>query len=107
MLAGNELAYVTDAVSTGWISSSGKYVTEFEKAFADYCGVSHAVAVCNGTVALHLMLVAAGIGPGDEVIIPSFTMASVITSYSIHYTKLYEDQQNFAFLKVRDKVLFY
>ncbi len=84
MLAGNELAYVTDAVSTGWISSSGKYVTEFEKAFADYCGVSHAVAVCNGTVALHLMLVAAGIGPGDEVIIPSFTMAS--SAFAVCYT---------------------
>lgn len=84
MLAGNELAYVTEAVNTGWISSSGKYVGDFEKAFAEYCGVQYAVAVCNGTVALHLMLVAAGIGPGDEVIIPSFTMAS--SAFAVCYT---------------------
>lgn len=74
LLAGNELKYVTDAVSTGWISSAGKYVTDFERAFADYCGVRHGIAVCNGTVALHLALKALGVGPGDEVIIPDFTM---------------------------------
>ena len=73
LLAGNELKYVTDAVSTGWISSAGKYVTDFERAFADYCGVRHGIAVCNGTVALHLALKALGVGPGDEVIIPDFT----------------------------------
>lgn len=84
MLAGNELKYVTDAVSTGWISSSGKYVTDFETAFASYCGVKYAVAVSNGTVALHLMLVAAGIGKDDEVIIPSFTMAS--SAFAVCYT---------------------
>lgn len=84
MLAGNELKYVTDAVSTGWISSSGKYVTDFETAFASYCGVKYAVAVSNGTVALHLMLVAAGIGNDDEVIIPSFTMAS--SAFAVCYT---------------------
>ena len=84
MLAGNEEKYVMDAVSTGWISSSGKYVTDFEEAFADYCGAKYAVAVCNGTIALHVMLVAAGIGKGDEVIIPSFTMAA--TAFSICYT---------------------
>ena len=74
MLAGNELAYVTDAVRTGWISSAGNYVSAFEKAFAEYCGVKHGIAVCNGTVALHLALRALGVGPGDEVIIPDFTM---------------------------------
>ena len=84
MLAGNELKYVSEAVSTGWISSSGKYVTEFEKAFAAYCGTRYAIAVCNGTVALHLMLVAAGIGEGDEVILPDFTMAS--SAFAICYT---------------------
>jgi perosamine synthetase len=70
------LAYVTEAVSGGWISSAGKYVGEFEIAFAAYCGVGHAIAVCNGTAALHLALVALGVGPGDEVIIPDFTMAA-------------------------------
>jgi perosamine synthetase len=50
-LNGNELKYVDDAVRTGWISSSGKYVKAFEEAFAEYCGVKYAVAVCNGTTA--------------------------------------------------------
>jgi perosamine synthetase len=74
LLAGNELKYVTEAVSKGWISSSGGFVKEFEQKFAAYLGVEHAVTVTNGTAALHLALVAAGIGPGDEVIVPSFTM---------------------------------
>lgn len=83
-LSGNEMKYVAEAMSEGWISSSGKFVTEFEKAFARYCGAKHAIAVCNGTVALHLMLVASGIGKGDEVILPSFTMAS--SAFAICYT---------------------
>lgn len=74
LLLGNELEYVTEAVSKGWISSSGGYVHEFEKKFAEHLGVRHAVTTCNGTVALHLALVAAGIGEGDEVIVPTFTM---------------------------------
>ena len=83
-LLGNELKYVTDAVQTGWISSAGKYVSEFEERFADYCGCKYGVAVCNGTVALHLALVAAGIGEGDEVIIPDFTM--IATAFAVCYT---------------------
>src|SRR6266496_1099800 len=71
-----ELAYVTDAVRSGWISSSGVYVDRFESSFAALCGVRHAVAVANGTVALHLALRAAGIGAGDEVIVPSLTFAA-------------------------------
>ena len=84
LLAGNELAYATEAVSSGWISSSGKYVSAFEEAFAAYCGAKHGIAVCNGTVALHLALVALGIGPGDEVIIPDFTMAA--SAFAVCYT---------------------
>ena len=84
LLGGRELEYVTDAVRTGWISSSGSYVTRFEEAFAEYCGVRHAVAVCNGTVAIHLALAALGIGRGDEVIIPSFTM--IATAFAVCYT---------------------
>jgi len=84
MLVGNELKYVSEAIATGWISSSGKYVQEFENAFAAYCGAKYAVSVCNGTVALHLMLVAAGISKGDEVIIPNFTMIS--TAFAVCYT---------------------
>jgi perosamine synthetase len=84
-LQGNELEYVNEAVSSNWISSAGRFVGAFERAFAEYCGVRYAVAVCNGTVALHLMIVAAGIGEGDQVIIPDFTMAS--SAFSICYTR--------------------
>lgn len=84
LLAGNELKYVTEAVSTGWISSSGKYVSEFERQFASYCGCQYGVAVCNGTIALHLALIALGIGKGDEVIIPSFTM--IASAFAVCYT---------------------
>lgn len=81
---GNELAYVNDAVKSGWISSSGDYVSRFEKAFAEYCGSGHGIAVCNGTVALHLALVALGVGPGDEVILPDFTM--IASAFAVCYT---------------------
>ncbi len=84
LLAGNELKYINDAVSTGWISSAGGYIERFEKAFADYCGVKYGVAVCNGTVAIHLALVALGIGSGDEVIIPNFTM--IASAFAVCYT---------------------
>lgn len=83
-LNGNELQYVTDAISTGWISSAGKYVTEFENKFAEYCGCKYGVAVCNGTVALHLALISMEIGKGDEVIIPSFTM--IASAFAVCYT---------------------
>ena len=84
LLDGNELKYITEAVETGWISSSGSYIEKFEKAFAEYCGVNYAVAVCNGTVALHLALVSLGIGKGDEVIIPDFTM--IASAFAVCYT---------------------
>ena len=83
-LNGRELEYVTDAVRTGWISSSGKYVTAFEEKFAAYCGVAHGVAVCNGTIALHLALLALGVGKGDEVILPTFTM--IASAFAVCYT---------------------
>lgn len=83
-LAGNEKKYVADCLETGWISSTGKYVTAFEEAFATYCGTRYAVGVCNGTVALHLALVAAGIGKGDEIIVPNFTM--IASAFAVCYT---------------------
>ena len=83
-LGGRELEYVTKAVSGGWISSSGSYVAEFEKEFAKYLGVPYAVTTTSGTTALHLALVAAGIGPGDEVIIPAFTM--IASAFAVCYT---------------------
>lgn len=67
---------VRKALRTGWLSSVGPFVSEFEQAFANYIGVKHGVAVTSGTAALHVALLALGIGPGDEVIVPAFTMAA-------------------------------
>jgi perosamine synthetase len=83
-LGEREEAYVLDAVRSGWISSLGKYVTQFESMFADFCGVDHAVSVSNGTTALHLALHALGIGPGDEVIVPALTF--VASANAVTYT---------------------
>ncbi len=80
LLAGNELNYVTDCIKTNWISSQGKYVKGFEKIMADFHDCPYALAVSNGTVALHLALIALGIGPGDEVIVPDLTFAASINS---------------------------
>ena len=73
---GNEKKYVDDCMKSGWISSAGKYVELFETAFAEFCGVKHAIACCNGTVALHLALLALGVQPGDEVIVPTLTFVA-------------------------------
>ena len=83
-LNGNEVKYVKDCIETGWISSSGKYVQAFEEKFAQYCDCKYGVAVCNGTVSLHLALCALGIGKGDEVIIPDFTM--IASAFAVCYT---------------------
>lgn len=72
-LDGREREYVLECMDTTWISSVGRFISEFETAFAAYCGVKHAIACNNGTTALHLALVALGVGPGDEVIVPSLT----------------------------------
>jgi len=80
VLDGNELEYVTDCINTGWISSQGKYVRQFEELFRQYVGSPHALAVSNGTVALHLALVTLGIGPGDEVIVPDLTFAAPVNA---------------------------
>jgi perosamine synthetase len=77
---GNELEYVTDCIRTGWISSQGKYVREFEESFGQFVGSSNSLAVSNGTVALHLALVSLGIGLGDEVIVPDLTFAAVVNA---------------------------
>jgi len=78
-----EIANVMEAMRSGWISSLGAFIGEFERAFAAFCGARHGVAVSNGTVSLHLALVAAGVGPGDEVIIPSLTF--VATANVVRY----------------------
>ncbi len=75
-LQGNELAYVTKAIKTGWISSNGEFINQFEQQFAKYCGVKYGVSCSNGTTALHLAIESLGIGRGDEVITPAFSMAA-------------------------------
>src|SRR5919109_2909608 len=73
-LDGNELRYVTQCVQSNWISSAGRFVREFEEAFSTAMGCRYGVATSNGTTALHLALATLGVGAGDEVIIPTFTM---------------------------------
>jgi perosamine synthetase len=79
-LSGRELEYVEDCVRSNWISSQGTYVIRFEKMFEEMHPGMHAIAVANGTVALHLALSTLGIGPGDEVIIPDLTFAATINA---------------------------
>ncbi len=76
LLAGNELGYLRDCVATGWISSGGKYIERFEQDWAGYCGKRHGVAVANGTAALQIAIDALRLDPGDEIIMPSFTIIS-------------------------------
>ena len=79
-LGGNEAEYVLDCIKSNWISSAGKYIPRFEDAFAAACGARYGIACANGTVALHLALATLGIGPGDEVILPTFTMIATINA---------------------------
>lgn len=83
-LMGNEKKYVDDCLDTSWISSKGKYNELFAGHFSDYIGTKYATTVANGTLALHLALMALGIGIGDEVIIPSFTY--VASANAVKYT---------------------
>jgi perosamine synthetase len=79
-LSGNERAYLMEAFDSSWISSQGRFISAFESMFAGYVGLPHVASVSNGTVALHLALHCLDLGPGDEVIVPSFTyIASVNT----------------------------
>lgn len=82
-LVGREKEYVMDCLDSTWISSNGAYIQRFEESFAEFCGVKHAVSVCNGTAALHVALLALGVGPGDEVIIPDLTY--VATANAVVY----------------------
>ncbi|MDE6224144.1 MAG: DegT/DnrJ/EryC1/StrS family aminotransferase [Alphaproteobacteria bacterium] len=91
-LTGNEKKYVDECLDTTWISSRGKFVSKFEEKFSKYIGVNYGTAVCNGTVAIHLALVALGIGEGDEVIVPTFTyIASVNPIVQVGATPVFVD----------------
>jgi perosamine synthetase len=78
LLDGNEKKYLAECIDSGWISSDGPFVARFEEALAARAGRRRAVAVCNGTAALDVAIEALGVGPGDEVILPAFTIISCI-----------------------------
>ncbi|AZQ70181.1 DegT/DnrJ/EryC1/StrS family aminotransferase [Streptomyces luteoverticillatus] len=83
-LDGKELEYVTATIGDGWISSQSPVIQRFEQAFADWNAVAHGVACSSGTAALTLALRALGVGPGDEVIVPEFTM--IASAWAVTYT---------------------
>jgi perosamine synthetase len=78
-----EIDRVLDCLKTGWISSQGSYIPEFEKTFAEYCGSGYGIATSNGTTALHLALVTLGLSPGDEVIVPALSF--IATANAVTY----------------------
>jgi len=83
-IADKELSYVMECVLTGWISSAGKFVSRFEETFAEFCGARHGISTSSGTAALHLALLASGVGEGDEVVVPTLTF--VATANAVRYT---------------------
>lgn len=83
-LDGNESTYVARCLETNWISSTGNNIEQFEKKFARCCGARYGISCTSGTTALHLALATLGIGKGDEVIIPTFTM--IATANAVTYT---------------------
>lgn len=82
-LSGNEALYVQRAMESTWISSSGAYLDMFERKFGELCEVDHCLAVSNGTVALHLAMLALDVRPGDEVLVPSLTY--IATANAVRY----------------------
>jgi perosamine synthetase len=92
VLSGREAEYVMECVQSSWISSIGRFIGEFETAFAEFCGVKHAIACNNGTTALHLALVGLGLQPGDEVLVPTLTyIASANTVSYCNATPVFVD----------------
>lgn len=77
-LKGNELKYLTECIQSNWISSAGMFIKQFEQLFSEKCGCKYGISCTSGTTALHLALATLGIGSGDEVIIPAFTMIATI-----------------------------
>ncbi len=82
VLDGNERKYLNECIDTGWISSEGPFIRQFETRFAERVGRRHGIAVCNGSAALDAACAAIGIGPGDEVIMPTFTIISCAAAIS-------------------------
>jgi perosamine synthetase len=82
VFAGNEWVYVKDCLDTGWVSSVGQYVDRFERMLEEFTGVPHAVAVVNGTAALHIALKLGGVEAGDEVLVPDLTFVATANAVS-------------------------
>jgi perosamine synthetase len=82
-LAGNEWKYLKECLDTNWVSSAGPFVDRFEREVAAHVGAPHAVATVNGTAALHVALLAAGVGAGDEVLVPALTF--IATANAVTY----------------------
>jgi perosamine synthetase len=83
LIGQDEFNKVAAGLKSNWISSQGRYISEFEETFARFCGLKYGISTTNGTTALHLALAAVGVGPGDEVLLPSFTM--VATAFAVAY----------------------
>ncbi len=79
-ISGNEWKYVKECLDTGWVSSAGAFVTRFEKSVAAYTGAREAVSTVNGTSALHVSMVALGVMPGDEVVVPAITFVAPVNA---------------------------
>jgi perosamine synthetase len=82
-LGGREWQYLKECLDTNWVSSAGPFVDRFEREVAAYVGAAHAIATVNGTAALHLALILAGVGPEDEVLVPALTF--VATANAVRY----------------------
>ncbi|MDC1007644.1 DegT/DnrJ/EryC1/StrS family aminotransferase [Gammaproteobacteria bacterium] len=80
LFIGNEKKYLNDCIDTGWVSSDGSYVKEFEENFAKYVGTGYGISVCNGSLAIDLAIAALELKKGDEIILPTFTIISCISS---------------------------
>ena len=79
-ISGNEWKYIKECLDTGWVSSAGKYVDRFEEEICKFTGAKYAVACVNGTAALHISLLLAGVKPNDEVIVPTVTFIAPINT---------------------------
>ena len=83
VFGGNEKVYLNECIDSGFVSSAGSFVNRFEEQLADYVGIPYAIALVNGTSALHLALVALGIEPGDEVIVPALSFVATASAVSL------------------------
>jgi perosamine synthetase len=80
LITESEIKNVMECLQTGWISSAGHFIEDFEKGWAQYCGMPHGIAVANGSLALSAAMACLELEPGDEVILPSFTIASCVNA---------------------------